>query len=50
MASAPTFPTIQPDAVAKTVIGEIVSRFAKTGLRVVASTMLHLSKAQAEGS
>jgi nucleoside-diphosphate kinase len=44
-----TFSIIKPDAVAKNVTGEIVSRFEKNGLRVVASKMLHLSKEQAEG-
>jgi nucleoside-diphosphate kinase len=44
-----TFSIIKPDAVAKNVIGEIVSRFEKNGLRVVASKMLQLSQEQAEG-
>jgi nucleoside-diphosphate kinase len=49
MAIERTFSIIKPDAVAKNVIGEIVSRFEKNGLRVVAMKMLHLSKAQAQG-
>ncbi|MDD1620563.1 MAG: nucleoside-diphosphate kinase [Methylococcaceae bacterium] len=49
MAIERTFSIIKPDAVAKNVIGEIVSRFEKNGLRVVASKMLQLSKEQAEG-
>ena len=49
MAIEQTFSIIKPDAVAKNVIGEIVSRFEKNGLRIVASKMLHLSKEQAEG-
>ena len=49
MAIEQTFSIIKPDAVAKNVTGEIVSRFEKNGLRVVASKMLHLSKEQAEG-
>jgi nucleoside-diphosphate kinase len=49
MAIERTFSIIKPDAVAKNVIGEIVSRFEKNGLRIVASKMLHLSKEQAEG-
>ena len=49
MASEQTFSIIKPDAVAKNVIGEIVSRFEKNGLRIVASKMLQLSKEQAEG-
>ncbi|MDD4914888.1 MAG: nucleoside-diphosphate kinase [Methylococcales bacterium] len=44
-----TFSIIKPDAVAKNVIGEIVSRFEKNGLRVIASKMLQLSQEQAEG-
>ncbi|QWF69477.1 nucleoside-diphosphate kinase [Methylomonas paludis] len=49
MAIERTFSIIKPDAVAKNVIGEIVSRFEKNGLRVVASKLLHLSQEQAEG-
>jgi len=49
MAIERTFSIIKPDAVAKNVIGEIVSRFENNGLRVIASRMLHLSKEQAEG-
>jgi len=44
-----TFSIIKPDAVAKNFIGEIVSRFEKNGLRIVASKMLQLSREQAEG-
>jgi nucleoside-diphosphate kinase len=43
-----TLSIIKPDAVAKNVIGEIVSRFEKGGLRVAAAKMMRLSKAQAE--
>ena len=49
MAIEQTFSIIKPDAVAKNVIGEIVSRFEKNGLKIVASRMLHLTKQQAEG-
>ena len=49
MAIERTFSIIKPDAVAKNVIGEIVSRFEKNGLQIVASKMLHLSREQAEG-
>lgn len=49
MAIERTFSIIKPDAVAKNVIGEIVSRFEKNGLRVIAMKMLHLSKEQAGG-
>ena len=49
MAIEQTFSIIKPDAVAKNVIGEIISRFEKNGLKIVASRMLHLTKEQAEG-
>ncbi len=49
MAVEKTFSIIKPDAVAKNVIGEIVSRFEKAGLCVVASRMEHLSEEQAKG-
>lgn len=49
MASQRTLSIVKPDAVAKNVIGEIVSRFEKAGLKVVAAKMLQLSKEQAEG-
>jgi nucleoside-diphosphate kinase len=49
MAVERTFSIVKPDAVAKNVIGEIYSRFEKNGLKVIASKMLHLTQAQAEG-
>ena len=49
MALERTLSIIKPDAVAKNVIGEIYSRFEKGGLKVVASKMKHLSRAEAEG-
>ena len=49
MAMERTFSIIKPDAVAKDVIGEIVSRFEKAGLRIVASRMEHLSVDKAKG-
>ncbi len=49
MAIERTFSIIKPDAVAKNVIGKILTRFEDAGLTVVASKMLHLSKEQAEG-
>jgi len=49
MAIERTFSIIKPDAVAKNVIGEIVSRFENNGLRIIASRMLHLTREQAEG-
>ena len=47
MAIERTFSIIKPDAVAKNVIGEIVSRFENNGLRIVASKMVHLTREQA---
>jgi nucleoside-diphosphate kinase len=38
---------IKPDAVAKNVVGEIVSRFEKNGLKVAAARMVHLSPEEA---
>jgi len=49
MALERTLSIIKPDAVAKNVIGEIYTRFEKAGLKVAASKMKHLSKAEAEG-
>ncbi|WP_296263042.1 nucleoside-diphosphate kinase [Pseudomonas sp. UBA6562] len=49
MAVQRTFSIIKPDAVAKNVIGKITSRFEEAGLRVVASKLKQLSKAEAEG-
>ncbi|XOV90222.1 MAG: nucleoside-diphosphate kinase [Pseudomonadota bacterium] len=49
MAVEKTFSIIKPDAVVKNVIGEIVSRFEKAGLQIVASRMVHLSEEQAKG-
>lgn len=48
MATERTLSIIKPDAVAKNVIGEIIARFEKAGLRVVAARMLHLTREQAE--
>lgn len=49
MAVERTLSIIKPDAVAKNVIGEIYSRFERSGLRIVAAKMMQLSQAQAEG-
>lgn len=49
MAVQRTFSIIKPDAVAKNVIGKITTRFEEAGLRVVASKLKQLSKAEAEG-
>lgn len=44
-----TLSIIKPDAVGKNHVGEIISRFEKAGLTVVAGRLVHLSKTQAEG-
>lgn len=49
MAIERTLSIIKPDAVAKNVVGEILSRFEKAGLSIVAARMAHLSQEEAEG-
>ncbi|EPJ49619.1 MAG: nucleoside diphosphate kinase [Osedax symbiont Rs2] len=49
MAIERTLSIIKPDAVAKNVIGQIVSRFEKADLKVVELSLRSLSKADAEG-
>ena len=44
-----TLSIIKPDAVGKNVIGEIYSRFEKSGLRIAAAKKMQLSQSQAEG-
>jgi nucleoside-diphosphate kinase len=48
MAIERTLSIIKPDAVAKNVIGEILTRFEKAGLKVIAARMMHLSRGEAE--
>lgn len=44
-----TLSIIKPDAVGKNHLGNIISRFEKAGLEVIAVKMKHLSKDDAEG-
>lgn len=44
-----TLSIIKPDAVAKSVIGQIYSRFEQAGLTIVAAKMMQLTREQAEG-
>ncbi len=44
-----TLSIVKPDGVRKNIIGEVISRFEKAGLKVIALKMAHLSKAEAEG-
>jgi nucleoside-diphosphate kinase len=48
MAIERTLSIIKPDAVAKNVIGKIVSRFEAAGLKIVAAKLVHLSRSEAE--
>lgn len=43
-----TLSIIKPDAVAKNVIGEIITRFEKGGLRIAGAKLIHLTTKQAE--
>lgn len=43
-----TLSIIKPDAVAKNVVGQILSRFEGAGLKIVATRMAHLSRNEAE--
>ena len=49
MAVERTLSIIKPDAAAKNVIGQIYTRFENAGLKIVASRMAQLSRADAEG-
>ena len=49
MALERTLSIIKPDAVKKNVIGQILARFEKAGLRIIAARMSHLSRKEAEG-
>ena len=49
MAVERTLSIIKPDAVAKNVIGKIVSRFESNGLKIVNMEMKQLSEAEAQG-
>ncbi|MCB9541633.1 MAG: nucleoside-diphosphate kinase [bacterium] len=49
MAIEQTLSIIKPDGVARNLIGQILSRFEGAGLRIVATRMMQLSQAEAEG-
>lgn len=44
-----TLSIIKPDGVGKGLIGEVVSRFEKNGIRIIAMKMLWMTKKQAQG-
>ena len=49
MAVERTLTIIKPDAVAKGVAGQIIARFEKAGLKILAAKLTHLTSAQAAG-
>ena len=49
MALERTLSIIKPDAVAKNVVGQILSRFEQAGLSIAAAKMVQLSQTDAEG-
>ena len=44
-----TLSIVKPDGVTKNLIGEVLGRFEKKGLKIIAIKMVKLSKAEAEG-
>ena len=44
-----TFSIIKPNAIAKNVMGEIISRFEKRGLRIAGAKFVRLTREKAEG-
>src|SRR3989304_5312277 len=44
-----TLSIVKPDGVTKNLIGEVLGRFEKKGLKIIALKMVKLSKAEAEG-
>jgi len=44
-----TLSIIKPDAVGKNHIGNVIARFEKSGLKIIAAKMVHLSEKQAQG-
>lgn len=49
MATEQTLSIVKPDGVEKNVIGECFKRFEKGGLKIVATKMIHMDQAKAEG-
>lgn len=49
MALERTLSIVKPDGVTRNLIGEVIRRLEKSGLRVIGSRMLRLTTAQAEG-
>ncbi len=49
MPSERTLSIIKPDGVGRNLIGEVLGRFEKAGLKIIAARMMHLSQKEAEG-
>jgi len=49
MALERTLSIVKPDGVARNLVGDVYHRFEKSGLRIVAARMTHLTQRQAEG-
>ena len=49
MALERTLSIVKPDGVGRNLIGDVYQRFERSGLRVIAARMLHLTQRQAEG-
>jgi nucleoside-diphosphate kinase len=49
MALERTLSIVKPDGVTRNLIGQVIGRFEKVGLKVVAARMVHLSQRDAEG-
>jgi nucleoside-diphosphate kinase len=44
-----TLSIIKPDGVARNLVGKVIERFEKNGIRIAAMKMIHMTKTQAEG-
>ncbi len=44
-----TLSIIKPDGVSKGLIGEVISRFEKAGIKIAAMKMIHMTKDEAKG-
>lgn len=49
MSTERTLSIIKPDGIGKNVVGDVISKLEKGGLKIVAAKMLHLKQEQAEG-
>src|ERR1700733_14878811 len=49
MALERTLSIVKPDGVARNLIGEVIRRFEKADLSIIAARMVHLSQREAEG-